>query len=87
MIRQKTQEIQELSVRFLPETFVIEDVQNKPDDIIKIWKEKFEINKYSALFHLGFLKKEKWFSPSIKFLYHIAELLIKKLCCNCHRRF
>lgn len=36
MIRQKTQEIQELSVRFLPETFVIEDVQNKPDDIIKI---------------------------------------------------
>jgi len=79
MMRQKTQEIQELSARFLPETFVIEDVQNQPDDSIKTWMDAFEMDKYNALFHLGFLKKEKWFSPSIEFLHHIAEMLIKKL--------
>ena len=79
MTRQKMQEMQELNARFLPETFVIEDVQNQPDDTLKKWIETFETNKYSALFHLGFLKKEKWFSPPIEFLHHIAELLIKKL--------
>ncbi|MDD4047109.1 MAG: DEAD/DEAH box helicase, partial [Tissierellia bacterium] len=34
---------------------------------------------FKALFHLGFLNKELWFSPSIEFLHHIAETLIKKL--------
>ncbi len=28
---------------------------------------------------MGFAKKEEWFSPAIEYLYHIAEILIKKL--------
>ncbi len=79
MTRLKTLEKQELNAYFLPKTFVIEDVQEQPIDTLKIWVEAFEADKYSALFHLGFLKKEKWFSPSIEFLHHIAEMLIKKI--------
>jgi len=79
MTRLKTQEIKTLNAYFLPETFVIDEVENQPVDPIKTWKEAFETDKYSALFHFGFLKKEKWFSPSIEYLHHIAEMLIKKL--------
>jgi len=77
--RLKTQEINELNAYFLPETFVIDEVKNHPVDTLKTWIEAFKANKYSALFHLGFLKKENWFSPSVEYLHHIAEMLIKKL--------
>ena len=40
---------------------------------------QFEENKYKAMFHLGFLEKASWFSPALEYLYHIADLLIKKL--------
>ena len=69
----------ELNAYFLPETFVIDEVENQPEEILKTWIEAFEADKYSALFHLGFLKKESWFSHSIEYLHHIAEMLIKKL--------
>lgn len=69
---------QVLDAYFLPEGFVIDDVPNL-EDSVKTWKEAFENDKYSALFHLGFLDKEKWFSPSVEYLHHIAEILIKKL--------
>jgi len=72
-------ETQKLNAYFLPKDFVIDDMQNQPVDTLKTWIAAFEADKYSALFHLGFLKKEKWFSPSIEYLHHIAEMLIKKL--------
>ncbi|MBS4024366.1 MAG: DEAD/DEAH box helicase [Clostridia bacterium] len=73
------QEIEKLNSYFLPKGFVIDDMQNQQMDTLKTWIAAFEADKYSALFHLGFLKKEKWFSPSIEYLHHIAEILIKKL--------
>ncbi len=73
------QETQKLNAYFLPKDFVIDDILNQPMDPLKTWIEAFAADKYSALFHLGFLKKEKWFSPSIEYLHHIAEMLIKKL--------
>lgn len=79
MARQKTLKTNELNAYFLPKTFVIDEVASQPDDPIKTWIEAFEADKYSALFHLGFLKKEEWFSPSMEYLHHIAEMLIKKL--------
>lgn len=78
MAQIKTKEILEMDAYFLPNGFVIDDVTNFTAPI-KIWKEKFDNNKYEALFHLGFLNKEQWFSPSIEYLHHIAEILIKKL--------
>ncbi|NTW73145.1 MAG: ATP-dependent helicase, partial [Eubacteriaceae bacterium] len=79
MSRPKKQEIQELNAYFLPETFVIDEVENQSVGSLKTWIEAFEEDKYRALFHLGFLKKENWFSPSIEYLHHMAEMLIKKL--------
>ena len=63
---------------FLPHGFIIDDVF-EPNEQTKIWKEAFDKNKYEALFHLGFLNKDKWFSPSVEYLHHITEILIKKL--------
>ncbi|MDW5299894.1 MAG: DEAD/DEAH box helicase [Sedimentibacter sp.] len=79
MAQMKTKEIQELNVCFLPEGFVIDEVINLSSDTLKTWKTAFDNDKYAALFHLGFLNKEKWFTPSIEYLHHIAAILIKKL--------
>ena len=79
MTRIKTQEIQELNAYFIPDGFVIEDVPQQPENSLQEWVAQFEADKYAALFHLGFLEKAKWFSASVEYLYHIAELLIKKL--------
>lgn len=75
----KRQEIQQLNAYFTPAGFVIEDVPSELQESLKAWIAAFAADKYSALFHLGFLKKQKWFSPSIEYLYHITEMLIKKL--------
>lgn len=79
MTRQKQLETQELTAYFTPVTFVMDDPENQPDDTRKPWTQAFEADKFNALFHLGFLKKEDWFSPSIEYLHHIAEMLIKRL--------
>ena len=70
---------QELNAYFLPKGFVIDDMPNQPVDTLKLWVMAFKADIYSALFHLGFLKKEEWFSPSIEYPHNIAEMLIKKL--------
>lgn len=69
---------QGMDAYFLPNGFMIDDLSD-PEDSIKIWKERFDKDKYKALFNLGFLNKETWFSPSIEYIYYIAEILIKKL--------
>lgn len=74
----KTKEILWLNAYFTPEGFLIDDVY-EPLDTLKTWKEAFDNDKYKTLFHLGFLNKENWFSPSIEYLHHISETLIKKL--------
>ncbi len=79
MAQMKTKEIQELNAYFLPEGFVIDELPNMSADTLKKWRKAFDNDKFSALFHLGFLNKEKWFSPSIEFLHRIAEILVKNL--------
>ena len=79
MTQLKTQKAPEFNACFLPKGFVIEDIPNQPADALSTWIRAFETDRYRALFHLGFLQKEKWFSPSIEYLHHIAEMLIKKL--------
>ena len=79
MAQVKTKEIQELNAYFLPEGFVIDEIYDLSADVLKTWKTAFDNDRYAALFHLGFLNKEKWFAPSIEYLHNIAEILIKKL--------
>jgi SNF2 family DNA or RNA helicase len=79
MARIKTQELQQLYVYFTPKDFVIDDTESKPENPFSEWMTQFEADKYCALFHLGFLQKAGWFSPSLEYIHHIAELLIKKI--------
>jgi non-specific serine/threonine protein kinase len=79
MAQVKIKGIKELNAYFLPEGFAIDEVPEQSADTIKKWKSAFDDNKFKALFHLGFLNKELWYSSSIEFLHHIAEILIKKL--------
>ena len=79
MAKLKKQEEQELKAYFLPRDFAIDALPNEPLDSLKNWIVEFKADKYSALFHLGFSKKQEWFSPSIDYLHHITEILIKKL--------
>ncbi|MBN2852827.1 MAG: DEAD/DEAH box helicase [Clostridia bacterium] len=76
----KQPDILQLSAIYLPDGFAIDEMAEQTDGIIKTWTEAFETDRYSALFHFGFLNNEKWFSPSIEFLHHIAEKVISKLC-------
>jgi len=69
---------QELDAYFLANGFVLDEVSTLTEALIP-WKEAFDNDKYKALFHLGFLTKEKWFSPSMEYLHKISETLIKKL--------
>ena len=75
----KKKEDRLLNVYFLKDTFVVEGINNSIDDVIEKWIKAFEVDKYETLYKLGFVKKEKWFSPSLIYLHDIAEILIKKL--------
>ena len=79
MSRIPKKESQKLNVYFSPHGFVIEDVPQEAEQTIKTWEERFVMNRYNALYHLGFMEKFDWFSPAIEYLYHIANLLIEKL--------
>lgn len=79
MARPKTQETQVLKAYFLPTGFVVDDLPIQPAAGLEKWIAAFAKDKYSALFQLGFMKKEPWFSPSLEYLHRFAQLLLKKL--------
>lgn len=79
MARTKTLEAHQLCAYFTVKDFVIESPESKPENPFNEWMTQFEADRYSALFHLGFLQKAGWFSPSLEYIHHIAELLIKKI--------
>lgn len=43
------------------------------------WYERFLKDKYKALYHLGFLTKQPWMTPSVEYLYRLSALLIRRL--------
>lgn len=68
------------STGFYVETIHGDDDGEKPEDAqIDNWCSAFQQNNLEALFHLGFLIKEPWFSPALTYLYSLADLLIQKL--------
>lgn len=79
MPRVKKQEEQQLCAYFTFSGFVIEEELLELQDPLKTWIMRFKADKHNALFHLGFLERAEWFSPSLEYLHHIAELLIRKI--------
>lgn len=45
----------------------------------EFWYKEFEKDKFSALYHLGFITGQSWMTPSVRYLYRLAELLIRRL--------
>ena len=43
------------------------------------WFQRLQKDKYTALYHMGFLVRQDWMSPSITYLHRISELLIRRL--------
>lgn len=83
----KEKSAKRLNAYFNQESFVVEilgygeidESKENQEDRLDIWVEKFKADKYKTLFHLGFLVEKDWFSPPIKFLYQMAEMVIDKL--------
>lgn len=44
------------------------------------WYSRFCEQKYKTLFHLGFMASQANMSPSIAYLHHIADLLVRRIC-------
>jgi len=75
----KKREQQQLYAYFTSSGFVIDEDLLELQDSVKTWMMQFKEDKYSALFHLGFRERAKWFSPSLEYLHGIAELLIRRI--------
>lgn len=77
------EERMELAAFFTPEGFTTDllPASGKRTDQAEQtkWHGRFRENKYQALYHLGFLEKQSWMTPSILYLHHIADLLICRL--------
>ena len=85
MARIKIEPKIELNAYFKPDGYRIgitpEELKNDEnlEPEIKEWKEKFEKDQDHALYLLGFQMRKEWFSPSLEYLFHISELLLKRL--------
>ncbi|MDT3699216.1 MAG: hypothetical protein RO469_07270 [Thermincola sp.] len=66
MPRIKKQEEQQICAYFTSSDFVIEEDLSELQDPLKTWMMQFKADKFSALFHLGYLERAKWFLPSLE---------------------
>lgn len=62
---------------FTPEGFV-PDIPEVPESWTgdTRWREEFATDRYRALYHLGFLDRQDWFSASVEYLHRISSRLI-----------
>ena len=79
MAGMKAQATEVLNTYFTPQTFVLDGADEVKGEAVSAWVEAFQTDKYAALYHLGFIPEEKWFSPALRYLHRIAELLIRKV--------
>ncbi len=68
-----------LNFVFTPNRFIMDATENEPVEKALVWKERFEADRYSALYQLGFSEKEEWFTPTMLFLHRIPEVFIRNL--------
>lgn len=79
MARYKRSEACELDAYFSSVSFVVEAGEGEPSAEVLEWAGAFERDKYEALYRLGYLSREKWFSIGLEYLHQVAELLVRKI--------
>lgn len=62
-----------LCFRFTETGFMIDEQEGEYIQEIVCWKEKFESDKWQALYSLGFEEKPKWLDAAGSFLYQVAD--------------
>ena len=65
MAHYKSSEVCGLDAYFNPVSFVVEVGEGEPSAEVLEWAGAFERDKVEALYRLGYLNREKWFSPGL----------------------
>ena len=68
---EKKQEL--LHFRFTKTGFVTDDQGEAFVDDIFLWKQRFDADKWQALYSIGFEEKPKWLDAAGGFLYYVAD--------------
>ena len=75
----KTTAPSELNFIFTPTGFVPDLAENGLTEKSRAWKDRFDGDRYAALYKLGFSEREEWFSPSMLFLHRVDEAFINDI--------
>ena len=71
-MRQEEKQSQ-LHFRFTEKSFLVDEQNEEFTDEILSWKEKFEGDKWKALYYIGFEEKPVWLDVTGRFLYQVAD--------------
>ena len=75
----KTTALSNLDFIFSPNGFIADVSNNELTAEAMLWKERFNADRYAALYQLGFSGEAKWFTPSMQFLFRISDAFIQCL--------
>ena len=77
----KTTALSNLNFLFTPNGFIADAPEHELPAGAMAWKERFDADRYAALYQLGFSEKEEWFAPSMQFLFRVSNAFIQSLTC------
>lgn len=75
----KAAALSNLDFIFTSAGFIADAPENELTAGASAWKERFDADRYAALYQLGFSEKEEWFSPSMLFLFRVSDAFIQSL--------
>lgn len=75
----KTALLSNLNFIFTPNGFIADAPEHELSAGAMVWKERFDADRYAALYQLGFSESEEWFTPSMQFLFRVSDAFIQGL--------
>ncbi|MDD3169065.1 MAG: DEAD/DEAH box helicase [Eubacteriales bacterium] len=75
----KTTALSNLDFIFTPNGFIADTPEHELSAGAMLWKERFDADRYSALYQLGFSENEEWFTFSMQFLFRVSDAFIRSL--------
>ena len=79
----RSKKLPQLSFIFTPSGFICDvrcDEDGKPTSLAQEslpWYEKFSQDRIGALYDLGFAEPQSWYTPSMRFLYRVADTFLR----------
>lgn len=75
----KTTALSNLNFIFTSNGFMVDVTENELTAKAMVWKERFDADRYAALYQFGFSEKEEWLTPSMQFLFRVSGAFIQSL--------